>query len=83
MAVPKEILQVERPKNTVVKKSGNHFYVVSRTSKYVNGRRIPVDLETIGKIIDGQFVPKTNPISFKQIDIKDYGHIKIFKGYLG
>ena len=81
MAVPKEILQVERPKNTVVKKSGNHFYVVSRTSKYVNGRRLPVDLETIGKIIDGKFVPKTYPISFKQIDIKDYGQVALISKF--
>ena len=81
MAVPKEILKVERPKNTVVKQSGKHFYVVSRTSKYVNGRRIPVDLETVGKIIDYKFIPKSNPISLKQIDIKDYGQVALITNF--
>ena len=81
MAVPKEILKVDRPKNTVVKQSGKHFYVVSRTSKYVKGRRIPVDIETIGKIIDYKFIPKTIPISLKQIDIKDFGQVALISKF--
>ncbi len=35
MAIPVEIRQVERPKNTVVKNYFGKFKVVKRTSKYV------------------------------------------------
>nr|WP_307928818.1 hypothetical protein [Mycoplasmopsis bovis] len=38
MAIPVEIRQVERPKNTVVKNYFGKFKVVKRTSKYVNGK---------------------------------------------
>jgi len=38
MAIPKEILAVERPKNTRVKQSGDRFLVIKRTCKRVDGR---------------------------------------------
>ncbi len=77
MPTPKEILAVERPKGTIVKTVGNHYYVIKRTSKYVNGRRVPVDLETVGKIIDFKFVPKKNPNEkIKEVEIKDYANVE-------
>ena len=57
MAIPAEILAVERPKNTKVKKSGERYLVIKRTCKRVEGRNIPVDLGTIGEIVDGRYVP--------------------------
>lgn len=77
MAIPKEILEIERPKGTVVKFVNGHYYVVKRTSTYVNGRRVPKDLGTIGKIIDGKYVERDNIILKKQVDIKDYGDVVI------
>lgn len=57
MAIPKDILAVERPKSTRVKQGFNGtYYVVKRTSKYVNGKAIPVELGTIGYIVDHQYV---------------------------
>ena len=53
MPIPKEILAVERPKSTVVKFRLGRYLVVKRTSKRVNGKAKPVDLGTIGEIIDG------------------------------
>ena len=38
MAIPAEILAVERPKNTKVKKSGERYLVIKRTCKRVEGR---------------------------------------------
>nr|WP_307922500.1 hypothetical protein [Mycoplasmopsis bovis] len=52
MAIPVEIRQVERPKNTVVKNYFGKFKVVKRTSKYVNGKAIPKDLAIVGEIVD-------------------------------
>ena len=56
MPIPKEILAVERPKSTVVKFRLGRYLVVKRTSKRVNGKAKPVDLGTIGEIIDGKYV---------------------------
>ncbi|WP_051067126.1 hypothetical protein [Mycoplasma yeatsii] len=66
MAIPLEIRQVERPKNTVVKDYFGKYKVVKRTSKYVNGKAIPVDLEIVGEIIDFKFVPFETPIPVGQ-----------------
>nr|WP_307910656.1 hypothetical protein [Mycoplasmopsis bovis] len=62
MAIPVEIRQVERPKNTVVKNYFGKFKVVKRTSKYVNGKAIPKDLAIVGEIVDYKFVPFETPI---------------------
>ena len=62
MAIPSEILAVVRPKGTVVKYVKGHYYVVKRTSKYVKGRRVPVDLGIIGSIVDGKYVERQTPV---------------------
>ena len=77
MAVPVEILAVERPRNTKVKKSGERYLVIKRTCKRVGGRNIPVDLGTIGEIIDGKYVEKRSEPRRKEIDIKDYGEVEL------
>ena len=79
MPIPKEILAVERPKSTVVKFRLGRYLVVKRTSKRVNGKAKPVDLGTIGEIIDGKYV-EIRPVpkkQKKQIDIKDYGEFAL------
>ena len=75
MPVPKEILAVERPVNTRVKQSGSRYLVIKRTSKRVNGKPVPVDLGTIGEIIDGKYVEIRKEPRKKSsfVDIKDYG----------
>nr|WP_277735197.1 transposase [Mycoplasmopsis bovis] len=86
MAIPVEIRQVERPKNTVVKNYFGKFKVVKRTSKYVNGKAIPKDLAIVGEIVDYKFVPFETPVPVgtrskknqEKTDIKDYGNIAIF-----
>ncbi len=86
MATPKDILAVKRPKGTVVKTVGKHHYVYSRTSKYVNGRRVPVDKERVGKIIDYKFVPTKKKVKNESVEIKDYANVEfadnIAKGVL-
>ena len=77
MAIPREILSVERPKGTVVKYTNGHYYVVKRTSKYVEGRRVPVDLGIIGSIINGKYVERKTPVLKNEIDIKDFGPIAL------
>ena len=77
MAVPAEILAVERPRNTKVKKSGERYLVIKRTCKRVGGRNLPVDLGTIGEIIDGRYVEKRSEPRRKEIDIKDYGEVEL------
>lgn len=77
MAVPAEILAVERPKNTKVKKSGERYLVIKRTCKRVGRRNIPVDLGTIGEIIGSKYVEKRSEPRRKEIDIKDYGEVEL------
>ena len=77
MAIPAEILAVERPKSTKVKKSGERYLVIKRTCKRVDGRNIPVDLGTIGEIVDGRYVAKRTEPRRKEIDVKDFGEIEL------
>lgn len=80
MPIPPEILAVERPKNTVVKLSGDRWLVIKRTCKRVNGKPMPVALGTIGEIIDYKYVQIREQPRKKiseTIDIKDYGEIKL------
>lgn len=77
MAIPKEILAVERPSSTVVKQRGDRYMVVKRTSKRVGKRVIPVDLGTIGEIVNGKFVERVPKSRKKSIDIKDYGEVAL------
>ena len=61
MAIPKEILAVERPRNTVVQaygKNKDRYLVKARTGcRYVNGKRYPVNGPTVGHIVGGKYVP--------------------------
>ena len=78
MAIPKDILAIERPSSTVVKQRGKRFVVIKRTSKRVNGRVVPVDKGMVGEIIDGKFVERTATTRKKKtIDIKDYGEVAL------
>lgn len=83
MPIPKEILAVERPTNTVVVaygKNKNLFAVRKRVGcKNVNGRHLPVNGPTIGHIVDGRYVPIENSasadISVSPIDLKDWASV--------
>ena len=83
MPIPQEILDVERPTNTVVivyGKDKNHYAVRQRVGcKKVGDRRIPVNGPTIGHIVDGLYVSidtLENPSIFKSsIDLKDWADI--------
>ena len=80
MPIPLEILAVERPKNTVVKKSGDRYLVIKRTCKRKNGKPYPVALGTIGEIVNGEYVQIREQPRKKlrdSIDIKDYGEVTL------
>lgn len=83
MPIPREILDVERPVNTVVIAYGRdkHLYAVRQRvgCKNIGGRHLPVNGPTIGHIIDGAYVPlqKDAPtdVSLSPIDLKDWADI--------
>ena len=77
MPVPKEILDIPRPKNTRVKPSGNHYLVIKRTCKRVNGRNVPVELGVVGEIRDGRYIERNTVPVKREIDIKDYGEVAV------
>ena len=83
MPIPKEILAVARPKNTVVHAYGKNkdlYSVVSRVGcKYQDGRRIPVNGVTVGHIVNFTFIPiETNKNSSQcEPDFKDWANIKL------
>lgn len=77
MPIPPEILAVERPKSTRVKKSGDRWLVIKRTCRREGKRNIPVDLGTIGEIIDGKYVEIRKTPRAKKIDVKDYGEVRL------
>ena len=88
MSVPKDILAVERPKNTYVVAYGKNknLYAVRKRigCRYDKGRRIPINGPTIGHIIDGKFVPKEqpsesipDPVSMASVDLKDWGAVTL------
>ncbi|AXJ70944.1 transposase [Mycoplasmopsis bovis] len=78
MAVPAEIRAIERPKNTVVKKSGSMWAVIERVGCIrKNGNNQPVEGKVIGHIIDGKFVPKEKlKIT---VSMKNFGDYEIAK----
>ncbi len=61
MPIPREVLDVERPVNTIViayGKKKDRYAVRQRVGcKRVNGRNIPVNGPTIGHIVDLKYVP--------------------------
>lgn len=77
MAIPNEILRIPRPKSTVVKKRGSRYVVIKRTSKRVGKRVVPVELGTVGEIVDGRYVESAKKKTPKTVDIKDYGEIAL------
>lgn len=78
MVVPKEILAVKRPSSTVVKQRGDRYVVIKRTSRRKGNRVVPVDLGTVGEIINGTFVEQQiKSDSKKRVDIKDYGEVTL------
>lgn len=82
MPIPKEILSVPRPKNTVViayGKDKNLYAVRQRIGcRNDNGRHLPVNGPTIGHIIDGVYVPINDDalpsVAYAPIDIKDWAN---------
>ena len=85
MAVPLEIRQVERPKNTIVEDNGrdgpNRYAVRERASiKYVaGGNPQPRNGKVIGHIINYQFVPKRKKIADSGPDMLSYGSSALVK----
>ena len=78
MAIPKEILAVKRPSSTVVKRRGDRYVVIKRTSRRKGNRVVPVDLGTVGEIINGTFVEQQiKSDRKKRVDIKDYGEVAL------
>ena len=94
MPIPKTILDVERPKNTVVicyGKNKDRYAVRKRVGcKYVDGRHLPKNGPTIGHILDGKYIPMAKPIpavSMCGVDLKDWANVtlcdKLFQDVLG
>lgn len=91
MPIPREILDVERPKNTVVIRYGKNkdlYSVRQRVGcRRVDGRNLPVNGPTIGHIVDGKYIPlpfqEPEDVSASKIDLKDWAGIvlcdRIFK----
>ncbi len=84
MPIPRHILSVERPKNTVVicyGKNKDHYAVRQRIGcKYVDGRHLPENGPTIGHIIDGKYIPNEAPIpavSMCDVDLKDWANVML------
>lgn len=88
MPIPKEILAVERPVNTVVVAYGkdrSRFAVRQRVGcRYVGGRRLPVNGPTIGHIVDGRYVPRARPapeapapVSQAPVDLRDWAVVEL------
>ena len=79
MPIPKKILEVERPTNTVViayGKSKNRYGVRLRVGcKNNDGRHLPVNGPMIGHIVNGQYVPipqkEPTGVSESAIDLKE------------
>ena len=92
MPIPKEVLNVSRPKNTVViayGKEKNLYAVRQRIGcRNENGRHLPINGPTIGHIVDLTYVPidvsAPQDISLSPIDLKDWANIVLcdreFKG---
>lgn len=80
MSIPKDILSIERPSNTVVKatRTPGVYSVVKRTSKRVEGKKNPqpVEIGVIGKIADGRYIPNPEKPVY-ETDFKSYGAIAL------
>ena len=85
MPIPKEILAVERPKNSIViayGKNRDHYAVRARIGCRSDGnRRLPINGPTIGHIVDGRYIPleEASPSSVSRlaVDLKDWANIQL------
>jgi transposase len=81
MAIPKEVLGVERPRNTVVYsygKDGSKYAVKKRVGcKRVGGRNLPVNGPTIGHIVAGRFVAIEEKSEKPGPDLKDWANASL------
>ena len=84
MPIPKDILNVKRPKNTVVicyGKNKDHYAVRQRVGcEYKDGRHLPKNGPTIGHIIDGKYIPIEEPlpaVSMCDVDLKDWANVSL------
>ena len=84
MPIPRHILNVERPKNSIVicyGKNKDRYAVRQRVGcKYVNGRHLPENGPTIGHIVDGKYIPKEEHIpavSICDVDLKDWANVML------
>lgn len=78
MAVSLEIRSIARPKGTIVRKKGNKYVVIKRTSKRKGKGVYPVDIGKVGEIVNGKFIEiHSKPRRKKQIDILDYGEVAL------
>jgi len=83
MPIPRDILAVARPTNTVViayGKDKNRYGVRQRIGcRNDNGRHLPVNGPTIGHIVDGMYVPIISAeavgISKNAVDLKEWANI--------
>jgi hypothetical protein len=85
MPIPKEILAVQRPKNSIViayGKNRDHYAVRKRIGCRSDGdRRLPVNGPTIGHIVGGRYVPleeaAVSPVSASAVDLKDWANVML------
>ncbi len=81
MVIPKEILDVARPKNTVVYCYGKDEikYGVKKRVGCIrkDGRNLPVNGETVEHIINGKYVPidEKKKLSSFEYDVRDWANI--------
>lgn len=83
MPIPKEVLNVNRPKNTVViayGKDKNLYAVRQRVGcRNDNGRHLPINGPTIGHIVDLAYIPLDNTVppdvTIAPIDLKDWANV--------
>jgi hypothetical protein len=89
MPIPQHILNVERPRNSIVicyGKNKDRYAVRERIGcKYINGRHVPVNGHTIGHIVDGKYVPnKPIPaVSMCDVDLKDWANVALCNKLFG
>lgn len=90
MPIPQDILDVRRPKNTVVMAYGKNkdkYAVKQRIGcKRMNGRNVPVNGPTIGHIVNHLYVP-CKKLEKSEPDLKDWANViycdSLFSGIIG
>ena len=73
-----EWVQAYRTKGMTVKMKGDTYYLYSRTSKRVAGKKYPQPVDTYVGIITPEGIVKTNrkKVSFSDIEVYEYGFSK-------